>query len=142
LEFLHCLCWLLPGNGTQRRRFLSFPIPWLRSSLAGASFLTELGVIWLQLSNKGYSSHRSRTAVSKTVRPTWPLPRPRTFFLRLADLLGCGQCILSCIGSYAFSSREAVSPIKVIIWKKASHDVWDVCLRGESHLYVSLAAVY
>jgi hypothetical protein len=44
----------------------------------------------------------------------------------------------------AFSSRESVHPIKVIIWNKELLMGFDMSLRAEPHVrvYVSLAAVY
>jgi hypothetical protein len=56
---------LSPGNGSQRRTFPSFRVPRLRSSLAGAYLTTQLGVAWLQSSNKGYSSrpYSTKTAL-------------------------------------------------------------------------------
>jgi hypothetical protein len=41
-----------------------------------------------------------------------------------------------------FSSREAVSPIKVIIRNKKPLVGCEMSLRAEPQLYVSLAAVY
>jgi hypothetical protein len=61
---LLCLYGLSPGNGSQRRRSLSFHVSRLRSSLAGASLTSQLGIVCSQPSNKGYSSrlYGSRTA--------------------------------------------------------------------------------
>jgi hypothetical protein len=45
----------------------------------------------------------------------------------------------------AFSSREAVSPIKVKIWNEGPLMGFGMCLREESHIYhvyISLVAVY
>jgi hypothetical protein len=40
----------------------------------------------------------------------------------------------------AFSSQEAVSPIKAIICNDDPVMCFEMCLRAEPHLYVSLAA--
>jgi hypothetical protein len=42
----------------------------------------------------------------------------------------------------AISSWEAVSPIKVIIWNEEPHMGFEMCLRAESRVCVSHAAVY
>jgi hypothetical protein len=41
-----------------------------------------------------------------------------------------------------FSSQEAVSLIKVIIWNKEPLMGFEMSLRAEPHLYLGLAAVY
>jgi hypothetical protein len=58
-----CLHRLSPGNGDQRRRFLSFRVPRLRYSLGGAYLTSQLGVARLQSPSKSCSlrSYGSRT---------------------------------------------------------------------------------
>jgi hypothetical protein len=46
----------VPGNGFQRRSFLSFRVQRLLSSLAGVCLTFQLGVAWPQSSKKGYNS--------------------------------------------------------------------------------------
>jgi hypothetical protein len=52
-----------------------------------------------------------------------------------------GNVFSNCNGSSTFSSLKAVSLIKVIISNKEPLMGFAICLRAESHLYVSLAAV-
>jgi hypothetical protein len=42
----------------------------------------------------------------------------------------------------ALSSREAVSPIKVILWNEEPLMGFEMSLKAEPHLYVSFAVVY
>jgi hypothetical protein len=54
-----------------------------------------------------------------------------------------GNAFSHCNHSSAFSSWEAVSPIKVIIWNDELLMGFERCLlRAELHLYESLSAVY
>jgi hypothetical protein len=57
------------GNGFQCRRFLSFCVQWLPSSLAGGNLTSQLGVVRTQSSNKGYSlrPYDSRTALPNVI---------------------------------------------------------------------------
>jgi hypothetical protein len=47
----------LPGNGFQRRSFLSFRVQRLLSSLVGVSLTSQLGVTYSQSSKQCYNSH-------------------------------------------------------------------------------------
>jgi hypothetical protein len=87
-----CLHRLSPGNGDQRHRFPSFPVPRLRYSLGCAYLTTQLDVARLQSPNKVCSSrpYGSRTyfLTVDDFRPYCSAPvasktRPRAFFLRL-----------------------------------------------------------
>jgi hypothetical protein len=62
-----CLHRLSPGNSLQRRSFLSFRVQRILSSLAGGKLTSQLGVAWLQFSEKGYSS---RPYGSRNTLPT------------------------------------------------------------------------
>jgi hypothetical protein len=53
-----------------------------------------------------------------------------------------GNAFSNCKGSSAFSSREEVNPIKVIIQNKEPIMGLEISLREEPNLYVSLAALY
>jgi hypothetical protein len=47
-----------------------------------------------------------------------------------------GNAISYCNGSSAFTSWEAVIPIKVIIWNKEPLMGFEMRLREESHIYI------
>jgi hypothetical protein len=47
-----------------------------------------------------------------------------------------GNTFSNCNGSSAFFAREAISPIKVVIWNKEPLVRLQICLLEQGHIYV------
>jgi hypothetical protein len=99
---LLCLHQSLSGNGFQSRRFLSYRVPVLWSSLAGACLTTLEGVAWLHSSNNGYPSrpYGSNTALPNhrlkiALLCPWPSFQgpgpPLSYWLQLSFVIVSGR---------------------------------------------------